>query len=75
MRILLVANTLPPADLSGVGEQVLQLAAGLRRSGQEVEILGRGAGGVAGPKSLFPLFAVPAVLRSIRRFRPDVVQI
>ena len=26
----MIANTLPPADISGVGEQVLQLAAGLR---------------------------------------------
>lgn len=74
-RVLLVANTLPPRDVSGVGEQVLQLAAGLRQEGFEVEILGRGAGGVAGPKALFPLFAVPAVWRSLRRFRPDVVQV
>ena len=74
-RVLLVANTLPPRDVSGVGEQVLQLAAGLRQEGFEVEILGRGAGGVAGPKALFPLFAVPAVWRALRRFRPDVVQV
>ena len=74
--MLLVANTLPPRDVSGVGEQVLQLAAGLRQEGAEVEILGRGPGGaVAGPKALFPLFAVPAVWRALRRFRPDVVQV
>ena len=36
MRILLVANTLPPDDISGVGEQVLQLAAGLEGLGHEV---------------------------------------
>ena len=42
MRVLLIANTLPPRDLSGVGEQVLQLASGLREAGHEVEILGRG---------------------------------
>jgi glycosyltransferase involved in cell wall biosynthesis len=70
-----VANTLPPRDVSGVGEQVLQLAAGLRQEGAEVEILGRGPGGVAGPKALFPLLAVPAVWRALRRFRPDVVQV
>jgi glycosyltransferase involved in cell wall biosynthesis len=73
--VLLVANTLPPRDVSGVGEQVLQLAAGLRQEGAEVEILGRGPGGVAGPKALFPLLAVPAVWRALRRFRPDVVQV
>lgn len=73
--MLLVANTLPPRDVSGVGEQVLQLAAGLRQEGAEVEILGRGPGGVAGPKALFPLLAVPAVWRALRRFRPDVVQV
>jgi len=74
-RILLVANTLPPRDVSGVGEQVLQLAAGLRETGCDVEVLGRGPGQVAGPKVLFPLFAVPAVWRALRRFRPDVVQV
>jgi glycosyltransferase involved in cell wall biosynthesis len=73
--VLLVANTLPPRDVSGVGEQVLQLAAGLRQEGAEVEILGRGPGGVAGPKVFFPLFAVPAVWRALRRFRPHVVQV
>jgi glycogen synthase len=75
LRVLLVANTLPPRDVSGVGEQVLQLAAGLRQEGAEVEVLGRGPGGVAGPKALFPLLAVPAVWRALRRFRPDVVQV
>src|SRR5215210_802084 len=75
IRVLLVANTLPPRDVSGVGEQVLQLAAGLREAGCEVEILGRGPTSVVGPKVLFPLFAVPAVWRALRRFRPHVVQV
>lgn len=75
IRVLLVANTLPPRDLSGVGEQVLQLAAGLRQRGLTVEILGRGKGGARGPKLLFPLFVVPAMLRALRRFRPHVVQV
>ncbi|MFL6292708.1 MAG: glycosyltransferase family 4 protein [Thermoanaerobaculia bacterium] len=70
-----MANTLPPRDVSGVGEQVLQLAAGLRQAGCEVEVLGRGPGQVGGPKVLFPLFAVPAVRRALRRFRPHVVQV
>ncbi|HWN41375.1 MAG TPA: glycosyltransferase family 4 protein [Thermoanaerobaculia bacterium] len=75
IRVLLIANTLPPRDVSGVGEQVLQLAAGLRQAGCEVEVLGRGPGQVGGPKVLFPLFAVPAVRRALRRFRPHVVQV
>ncbi|HKV08883.1 MAG TPA: glycosyltransferase family 4 protein [Thermoanaerobaculia bacterium] len=75
MRVLLIANTLPPADVSGVGEQVLQLAAGLRETGDEVEVLGRGPGGASGPKVLFPLLVVPAVWKALRRFRPHVVQV
>ncbi len=75
MRILLIANTLPPHDLSGVGEQVVQLAAGLAARGHEVRILGRGPGGAGGPKVLFPLAAVPALRRVLRTFAADVVQI
>jgi glycosyltransferase involved in cell wall biosynthesis len=54
---------------------VLQLAAGLREHGDEVEVLGRGPGGAAGPKVFFPLLVVPAVWRALRRFRPHVVQV
>jgi glycosyltransferase involved in cell wall biosynthesis len=75
MKVLLLANTLPPRDVSGVGEQVLQLAAGLRETGCEVVVLGRGPDAVRGPKVLFPLFVVPAVWRALRRFRPHVVQV
>jgi glycogen(starch) synthase len=75
MRVLLVANTLPPTDVSGVGEQVLQLAAGLTAAGHEVEVLGRGPGGARGPKLLFPLAVVPAACRVLWRFRPEVVQV
>ena len=75
MRVLLIANTLPPHDLSGVGEQVLQLAAGLRARGHEVEVLGRGGEGARGPKILFPLAIVRPALRRIAAFRPDVVQL
>jgi glycosyltransferase involved in cell wall biosynthesis len=75
MRVLLIANTLPPRDVSGVGEQVLQLAAGLREHGDDVEVLGRGPDGAAGPKVLFPLTIVPAAWRAVRRFRPHVVQV
>ena len=75
MRVLLIANTLPPHDLSGVGEQVLQLAAGLRARGHEVEVLGRGGAGARGPKILFPLAIVRPALRRIAHFQPDVVQL
>ncbi|MCP4202996.1 MAG: glycosyltransferase family 4 protein [bacterium] len=75
MKILLVANTLPPEDLSGVGEQVLQLSRGLEERGHEVRILGRGVGGARGPKLFFPLAVVPPFLREVRRFRPEVVQV
>ena len=61
VRVLLVANTLPPRDVSGVGEQVLQLAAGLRDAGYEVEVLGRGPGGAGGSQA-----AVPALRRPRR---------
>lgn len=74
-RILLVANTLPPRDVSGVGEQVLQLAAGLRERGHEVTVMGRGPDGARGPKLLFPLAAVPAARRAVRRLSPHVVQV
>lgn len=75
MRVLMVANTLPPKDLSGAGEQVVQLAAGLRAAGHEVLLLGRGKGGAAGPKVLFTLTVVPAAWRALRSFRPHVVQV
>ncbi len=75
MRVLLIVNTLPPHDLSGVGEQVLQLATGLRERGHAVEVLGRGGEGAPGPKLLFPLAVIRPALEKIRAFRPDVVQL
>lgn len=75
LRVLLVANTLPPVDVSGVGEQVLQLAAGLGAAGCQVTVLGRGPGGARGPKVLFPLAVVPAVASALLRWRPHVVQV
>jgi glycosyltransferase involved in cell wall biosynthesis len=73
--VLFVANTLPPTDLSGVGEQVLQLATGLRARGHEVEILGRGGEGARGGKSTFPARIVRPALRKIAAFAPDIVQV
>jgi glycosyltransferase involved in cell wall biosynthesis len=75
MRVLLVVNTLPPADVSGVGEQVLQLADGLRSLSHQVEILGRGQDGARGPKIFFPLMVIYPFLRTCRQFQPDVVQV
>lgn len=75
MKILMIANTLPPDDLSGAGEQVLQLAWGLEQRGHEVRVLGRGASSVRGPKLLFPLTVLLPALRQVRAFRPDVVQV
>jgi glycosyltransferase involved in cell wall biosynthesis len=75
VRVLLVANTLPPIDISGVGEQVLQLAAGLHDVECQPSVLGRGPGGARGPKVLFPLSIVPAVAAALLRRRPHVVQV
>lgn len=74
IRVLLAANTLPPTDVSGVGEQVVQLAAGLRELGCEVEVVGRAESGLASRKGLYPVTAVPRVLRAVREFKPHVVQ-
>ena len=75
MKVLLVANVLPPRDLSGAGEQVLQLAWGLRQAGCEVEILGRDQCGAGVSKTSFPWYARRAVARRIGEWRPDVVQV
>ena len=75
MRVLLVANTLPPTDLSGVGEQVVQLATGLRERGHEVRVLGRATHGLAASKILFPLTIGWRLAREVRRFDPHVVQV
>ena len=74
-RVLFVVNTLPPVDISGVGEQVLQLAHGLQSRGIETRVLGRGQGGASGPKVLFPLTVLLPAWRAIRKERPDVVQV
>jgi glycosyltransferase involved in cell wall biosynthesis len=75
MKVLLVANVLPPRDLSGAGEQVLQLAWGLREAGCEVDILGRDRCGPNVSKPAFPWRARRAVRRVVRDWRPDVVQV
>lgn len=74
-RVLLVVNTLPPLDLSGAGEQVVQLASGLRTLGVEVDLLGRGSGGARGPKMLFPFTVIWPAIRRIRSGSYDAVQV
>ena len=79
MRVLLVSNTYPPADISGVGVLVAELAAELRRQGHEAVVLtrqprGAEAIGVPGPKVLFPLFAGLRYVALARR-RFDVVHV
>lgn len=75
LRVLLIANTLPPNDVSGVGEQVVQLAAGLTERGHRVKIVGRPRRGLASRKGLFPLTVLLVTVRELRRFGPDVVQV
>ena len=75
MKVLLVANVLPPRDLSGAGEQVLQLAWGLREAGCEVEVLGRDRCGPRVSKTSFAWYARRAVARRVKAWRPDVVQV
>jgi glycosyltransferase involved in cell wall biosynthesis len=64
MRFLLVSNTYPPADVSGVGTLVCELAARLGQQGHRVTVITRQAPrddlhavSVGGPKLLFPLLA------------------
>jgi glycosyltransferase involved in cell wall biosynthesis len=68
---LLVSNTYPPADLSGVGTLVSELAHRLFISGHEVRVLTRRpprdqfyAHRVGGPKVLFPLIVALRFLAS-----------
>lgn len=64
LRVLIVTNTYPPADISGVGTLVAELARELDRRGHRVAVLCRQAAHddplaapTGGPKLLFPLVA------------------
>ena len=64
MRVLLVTNTYPPLDVSGVGTLAFELAERMARAGHTVRVLTRRparedvhAVAVGGPKLLFPLLA------------------
>jgi glycosyltransferase involved in cell wall biosynthesis len=81
MRVLLISNTYPPGDISGVGVLVAELAAELRRQGHEATVLTRrpgGAGprvaGVPGPKVLFPVVAALRFL-SLAKQPFDIVHV
>ncbi len=89
MHILTVSNTYPPADISGVGSLVFELAhlfgeegRGEAKHGDRVSVLTRHAPaddpyavGVGGPKILFPLFAGWRFLQLARTTPYDVVHL
>ena len=83
MRLLLVTNTYPPGDISGVGALVSELAAEAERQGHAVRVLTRAAHrgaddavlGVPGPKLLFPLTCALSFLRWFRAEPPDVIHV
>jgi glycosyltransferase involved in cell wall biosynthesis len=81
VKVLLVSNTYPPADLSGVGTLACELAERLAKNGHAVRVLTRRplpgdlhAEAVSGPKLLFPLLAALRFLRSPRTAW-DLVQV
>jgi len=82
MRVIVVSNTYPPADISGVGTLVAELVAALDRAGHEARAVVRRAPpgdpraiALGGPKLLFPLHAALAV-RHLARSRPiDIVHV
>jgi glycosyltransferase involved in cell wall biosynthesis len=82
MRVLQVTNSYPPADLSGVGTLVFELARELERQGHEAIVLTRqapagdqAAVAIGGSKSTFPLRAAWRFLRLSRRQPFDVVHV
>ncbi len=77
LRVLLVVNTLPPHDISGVGEQIFQLNDALQKKGIQTLLLGRNKNskGLTSKKFLFPITVLPRVLKALSRFSPNVVQV
>ena len=82
MRILIVSNTYPPADISGVGALVYELAHQLGAKGHGVVVLTRKAPagdpyavGTAGPKLLYPLLAGWRYLRLLSGGPFDLVHV
>jgi glycosyltransferase involved in cell wall biosynthesis len=83
MRLLLVSNTYPPRDISGVGALVFELKREAERRGHEVKVLTRAdAGiddaaviGVPGRKLLFPFQVSRAFGRHFSSRPPEVVHV
>jgi glycosyltransferase involved in cell wall biosynthesis len=81
MRVLLVSNTFPPADISGVGTLVAELARQLRAAGHEAVALVReapsqpGVVAVGGRKLFFPWSAARAVRRAAEGRPFDVIHV
>ncbi len=82
MRILIVTSTYPPADISGVGVLVSELAHQLAGGDHHVRVLTRRppagdpyALGVRGPKLLFPLTAGWRYLRLMAASPFDLVHV
>ncbi len=82
MRILLISNTYPPADISGVGVLVHELARQLTGGSHHARVLTRRppaddpyASGAGGPKLLFPLAAGWRCLRMVSAEPFDLVHV
>lgn len=82
MRILIVSNTYPPADISGVGALVYELAHRFGDGGHRVRVITRVAPAddayavpAHGPKMLFPLFAAWSYLRLATADGYDIVHV
>ncbi|MEM1203311.1 MAG: glycosyltransferase family 4 protein [Acidobacteriota bacterium] len=83
MRVLIVSNTYPPADISGVGALVYELAHQLGADGHGVRVLTRQAPpagdpyavGTGGGKMAYPLLAAWLYLRLARRGGFDLVHV
>lgn len=83
MRILIVTNTYPPAEITGVGALVYELAKKLDAAGHDVRVLTRAtppaddpwAEGTGGRKLFFPLAAARHAWRLARREPFDLVHL
>lgn len=82
MRVLIVSNTYPPADISGVGALVWELAHRLGPAGHHVRVLTRQAPaddpyavGTGGGKMGYPFRAALRFLSLARRERYDLVHV
>ncbi len=81
MRLLLVSNTYPPGDISGVGTLVQEIASEVDRRGGEVRVLTRLGGrsprveSTGGSKLLFPLRAALKLILRGGSWRPTIIHV